>query len=83
MSDVAVRDLRNHTRQILDRVRSGEAIVITVDGRPTAELRPLSFRPRFTDRQTFVARVIKHQADHGLGHDLAELAPDSTDDLPW
>jgi prevent-host-death family protein len=38
MSTVAVRDLRNHTRKILDRVNAGESIVITVDGRPTAEL---------------------------------------------
>ena len=83
MTDVAVRDLRNHTRQVLERVHAGETGVITVDGRPTAELRPLTTRPRFVDRATFVRQVLAHQADAGLTHDLAELAPDTTDDLPW
>ncbi|HET8929321.1 MAG TPA: type II toxin-antitoxin system prevent-host-death family antitoxin [Acidimicrobiales bacterium] len=81
MSDVAIRELRNHTRQVLERVDAGEAITITVDGRPTAELHPLARRPRFCDRSTFVATVLAHQADPGLAADLAELAPDTTDDL--
>lgn len=83
MTDVAVRDLRNHTRQVLERVQAGETVVITVDGRPTAELRPLTSRPRSVDRATFIRRVLTHQADAGLTRDLAELAPDTTDDLPW
>jgi prevent-host-death family protein len=82
MSTVAVRDLRNHTRKILDRVNAGESIVITVDGRPTAELRPLNTRPRFLDRATFVARCIANQADAALTAELAELLPGTTDDLP-
>lgn len=83
MSDVAVRDLRNHTRQILERVDAGELVTITVDGRPAAQLRPLADRPRFLDRQVFVDRVLVHQADAGLADDLAELSPDTTDDLSW
>ncbi len=83
MSDVAVRDLRNHTRQILERVDAGELVTITVDGRPAAQLRPLADRPRFLDRQVFVDRVLAHQADAGLADDLAELSPDTTDDLSW
>jgi prevent-host-death family protein len=43
--EVAVRDLRNHGGEILDRVSSGEAITVTRDGRPVAELRPLPRRP--------------------------------------
>lgn len=81
MSDVAIRELRNHTRRVLERVHAGEAITITVDGRPTAELHPLARQPRFCDRETFVSSVLAHQADPGLTADLAELAPDTTDDL--
>jgi hypothetical protein len=33
-------------------------------------------------REAFVARVLGHQADPGLASELAELAPDSTSDLP-
>lgn len=83
MTDVAVRELRNHTRQVLERVQAGETVVITVDGRPTAELRPLTPRPRSVDRATFIRQVLTHQADAGLTRDLAVLAPDTTDDLPW
>ena len=41
VSDVSVRDLRNHGGEVLDRVARGERITITRDGRRVAELRPL------------------------------------------
>ena len=82
MTEVASRELRNRTRALLDRVASGEHITITVDGRPVARLVPPEPRPRWMARQVFVERVLSHQADPGLTADLAELAPDSTADLP-
>lgn len=42
---MAIRDLRNHGGEILDRVEGGEAMTVTRDGRPIAELRPLARRP--------------------------------------
>ncbi|MFC4941964.1 type II toxin-antitoxin system Phd/YefM family antitoxin [Pseudonocardia sp. GCM10023141] len=45
--DVTVRDLRNHGGDVLNRVESGETLVVTRDGRPVAELRPLP-RPRLS-----------------------------------
>jgi prevent-host-death family protein len=44
MTEVAVRDLRNHGGEILERVAGGEALVVTRDGRAIAELRPLPRR---------------------------------------
>jgi len=41
MTDVSIRDLRNHGGEIIDRVEHGEAVRVTRDGRPVAELRPL------------------------------------------
>jgi prevent-host-death family protein len=41
MATVSVRDLRNHGGEVLDRVSTGEHIIITKGGRPVAELRPL------------------------------------------
>ena len=81
MSTVAIRELRNHTRQVLDRVDAGEIIVITVDGRPMAELRPLSRRSRFLRADAFDLVIGKRQADAALIGELAEMLPDSTDDL--
>lgn len=45
MTEVAVRDLRNHGGEILSRVAAGEALTVTRDGHPIAELRPLPRRP--------------------------------------
>ena len=82
MTDVASRELRNNTRQLLDRVAAGETITITVDGRPVAELRPIPTKPRWMSREAFLAGL-QFQADPGLTEELRELAPDTTDDLPW
>ena len=81
MTDVASRELRNQTRSLLERVAAGETIRITVDGRPVAALEPLPDRPRWMARDEFVRRVLVSQADPGLARELAELAPDTTDDL--
>jgi antitoxin (DNA-binding transcriptional repressor) of toxin-antitoxin stability system len=45
MTEVAIRDLRNHGGEILDRVAGGEAMTVTRDGHAIAELRPLPRRP--------------------------------------
>jgi prevent-host-death family protein len=38
---VSVRYLRNHGANVLGRVERGEVLIVTRDGRPVAELRPL------------------------------------------
>ena len=48
--DVASRELRNNTRAVLQLVESGEAVTITVDGRPIAVLEPVSRRRRWISR---------------------------------
>jgi prevent-host-death family protein len=40
MSDVTIRDLRNHGGDVVDRAARGEQITITRAGKPVAELRP-------------------------------------------
>jgi prevent-host-death family protein len=44
MSEVSIRDLRNHGGEVIDRVAAGEEITVTRDGKPVAELRPLTSR---------------------------------------
>jgi len=41
MESVTVRELRNNGGDVLRRVERGERIVVTRDGAPVAELRPL------------------------------------------
>jgi prevent-host-death family protein len=81
MVEVASRELRNDTRGVLRRVEAGEDVVITVDGRPVAVLRPVGSLPRWISRHDFVHRFLGRQADAAMAKDLAELAPDTTDHL--
>ena len=41
MESVTVRDLRNNGAEVLRRVERGERVIVTRDGTPVAELRPL------------------------------------------
>jgi len=41
MTDVTIRELRNHGGEVVDRAARGEQITITRAGAPVAELRPL------------------------------------------
>lgn len=45
MSDVTIRDLRNHGGDVIDRVIGGEEITITRAGKPVAELRAVARPP--------------------------------------
>ena len=83
MADVASRELRNNTRAVLARVEAGESITITVDGRPVATLEPISRRSRSMTREAFARALARSQADPGLRDVLRDLAPDTTDDIPW
>jgi prevent-host-death family protein len=83
MTDVAARELRNDTSGVIRRAQAGEHIVITVNGRPAAQLLPLQERSprRWLPREELVRRLSTVQADPGLRRDLADLAGDTTDDL--
>jgi prevent-host-death family protein len=41
MERIALRELRNHASRVVRRASSGERIIITVDGVPTAQIVPL------------------------------------------
>ena len=47
--EAGIRELRNHLSEYLERVRSGEEIVVTDRGEAVARLVPLD-RPRVLDR---------------------------------
>lgn len=72
------RDLRNHTSALLDRVRAGERVTVTVGGEPVAVL-----VPAVKARRTWLAKAellpLFVQADAGLRRELAELG--DSDDL--
>lgn len=54
MTDVTIRELRNHGGEVVDRVARGEQITITRAGKAVAELRPVSRQP--LTAETLLAR---------------------------
>lgn len=49
MSQVSIRELRNHGGDVVDRAASGEEITITRAGKAVAELRPAARPPVSAD----------------------------------
>jgi prevent-host-death family protein len=80
--EVASRELRNNTAELLRRVEGGAEIIITTRGKPVAALVPLKAeRRRWLPREELARRLGTAQADAGLRTDLALLAGENTDDL--
>jgi prevent-host-death family protein len=77
--DVSVRELRNHTADVLRRVEAGERLRVTVDRRPVAELVPLPARATWVQRKRVLEGLT--QADAGLREELAAALPDTIDEL--
>lgn len=49
MSEISIRELRNHGGDVVDRAARGERLTITRSGKPVAEIRPLSQEPVLLD----------------------------------
>ena len=45
MTEISIRDLRNHGGDMVDRVAHGESMTVTRDGKPVALLVPLGRPP--------------------------------------
>jgi prevent-host-death family protein len=45
MSDISIRDLRNHGGEVIERAQRGERLTITKAGKPVAQLVPLPRPP--------------------------------------
>jgi len=79
--EVATRELRNKTADLLRRVEAGESMVITVRGKPVANLVPHRLdAPRWMPREELVELLKTHSADPGLLDDLKRLAGETTDE---
>jgi prevent-host-death family protein len=45
MTEITIRELRNHGGKVVDRVALGEHLTVTRDGKPVAQLLPLEPPP--------------------------------------
>lgn len=83
--DVSVRELRNHTSRVVAAIEAGEPVVLTVHGRPVADIVP--HRTRSERRPTALVladlgAVAELAATLGVGRDVAEADVGlTTDDM--
>ncbi|HET6998591.1 MAG TPA: type II toxin-antitoxin system prevent-host-death family antitoxin [Solirubrobacterales bacterium] len=80
--EVTARELQENPDGLLTRVEAGETVVITLAGKPVADLVPYrSSSPQWLSPDEVMAIVETSSADPGLSADLERLAGDTTDDL--
>jgi prevent-host-death family protein len=60
--DVSVRELRNHTARVIAAVESGERVVLTVHGRPVADIVPRRERSERRSSDLFLADLAEISA---------------------
>lgn len=79
--EIGVRDLRNRTARVIDAVKAGERVVLTVNGEPTADIVPHGERTRWLAGEQLREQLRDRAADPGLGTELAVLVGQTLDEL--
>jgi prevent-host-death family protein len=79
--DIGVRDLRNQTGRVIDAVRAGERVTLTVHGEPVADIVPHGRRARWLSGPDLREQLSTRAADAALERDLDELAGQTLDEL--
>jgi prevent-host-death family protein len=73
--DVSVRELRNHTARVIAAIESGEPVVLTVHGRPVADVVPRRVRSERRPSELLLADL---EAIRELAGEL-DVASDASD----
>lgn len=79
MDTVGLRELRQQASDLVRRVEAGEEVTITVAGRPSARLVPVS--PRAWRQWNEVAELFNGPADTDWDDDRADIDQELRD--PW
>jgi prevent-host-death family protein len=79
--EIGVRDLRNRTSQVIDAVKAGERVTLTVHGEPIADIVPHGRRTRWLAGARLREQLQDRSTDPGLQQDLDELAGQTLDEL--
>jgi prevent-host-death family protein len=79
--EIGVRELRNRTARVIDAVKSGERVVLTVNGEPTADIVPHGHRARWLNGEGLRQQLAERSADPGLSGELDALAGQTLDEL--
>ena len=88
VTTIAQRDLRNDVSAILRRVEAGEEFLVTVSGRPVAELRPVAKRGSVASFATALRRGAPPTPEvlaelERLSAEVEAMDEDGDDRDPW
>ena len=78
---IGVRELRNQTSRVIDAVRAGERVVLTVHGQAVADIVPHGHRTRWLPGDHLRRELLERAADPALRDDLDSLAGQTLDEL--
>jgi prevent-host-death family protein len=83
--DVSVRELRNHTARVIAAIESGEPVVLTVHGRPVADIIPRESRSERRPTERLLAdldEISAYARSLGVESDAADFDTGlTTDDM--
>ena len=79
--EVGIRELRNRTSEVIDAVRAGERVVLTVHGEAVADIVPHAQRTRWLPGDRLRDQLAERAADPALRRDLDLLAGQTLDEL--
>ncbi|MDX6589520.1 MAG: hypothetical protein QOI84_794 [Solirubrobacterales bacterium] len=79
--EIGVRDLRNRTASVIDTVKAGERVVLTVNGEPVADIVPHGERTRWLGGDQIRDQLTERSADPALRGELETLAGQTLDEL--
>ena len=79
--EIGVRDLRNRTASVIDAVKAGERVVLTVNGEPAADIVPHGARTRWLNGGQLREQLGERSADAALRRELDELAGGKLDEI--
>jgi prevent-host-death family protein len=79
--EVSVRELRNRTADVMRAVEAGQALVLTVNRRPVAEIVPHDAGPEWVASSVVRAIAAEAPADRALLTELADSLGQSVDEL--
>lgn len=79
--EVGVRELRNRTSRVIEAVRSGERVTLTVRGDPVADIVPHGERHRWLAGDRVRSQLAALAADPGLRAGLDEMVGQTLGEL--
>lgn len=79
--NVSIRELRNHTTNVIAELEAGKQLTLTVNRRPVADISPhVERRDPWVPSSELRRIVSEAPADPGLLDDLADVRGDELDD---